>query len=119
MRTQSIVMLMVVAVLSAGTHLALPATLHAESPQMKEDVDRLAADLHTGVERSTLTDNQKAQLRDDFRELKEARKNHQTFAALRAARSIKATLDSGAFKPEDQQRIKQDMEAIKEARENQ
>lgn len=40
------------------------------------------------------------------------------FASIRAARSIKTALNSGAFKPEDQARIKQDIQAIKEARED-
>jgi hypothetical protein len=85
---------------------------------MKDDIEQLAIDVHVGLDRSTLTEQQKPQFRDDFRELKQARQNHQMFAALRAARSIRNVVDSGAFKPADQQRIKQDLEAIKEAREN-
>jgi hypothetical protein len=84
---------------------------------MKDDVEQLAMDVHVGLERSTLTEQQKAQFRDDFKELREAHQNHRMFAALRAARSIRKELDSGAFKPEDEARIKQDLQAIKEARE--
>ena len=89
----------------------------AQSSQMKDDMEQLAMDLHVGVDRSTLTPQQKEQLRDDFRGLKEAHQNHEMFKGLRAARSIRAALDSGAFKPEDKKRIKADIAAIKEARE--
>jgi len=96
---------------------ALPRPSLAQS-RMKDDIEQLAMDIHVGLDRSTLTPQQKAQFRDDFRELKQAHQNHQMFAALRAARSIRTTLDSGAFQPQDQQRIKQDLQAIKEARED-
>jgi hypothetical protein len=89
----------------------------AQSAQMKDDVEQLALDLKVGMDRSTLTEDQKAQLRNQFRELRRAHQNHEPFAAMRAARSIRTTLDSGAFKPEDRDRIKQDMEAIRKARE--
>lgn len=116
MRAPYLAVLLMAAVLSASTYF-VPTPLMAESSQMKDDIEQLAVDLHVGIDRSTLTESQKEQLRDDFRELKQARKNHQMFAALRAARSIRTALDSGAFKPEDQQRIKQDIQAVKEARE--
>ena len=109
--------LALVAMLPTATIVSLPATALAQN-QMKDDIEQLAIDLKVGVDRSTLTPEQKEQLRDDFRELREAKKNHQMFAAMRAARSIRSALDSGAFKPEDQQRIKQDMQAIREARED-
>jgi|SRR5271156_3366011 len=97
--------------------LSFPRPGLAQSHQMKDDLEQLAVDIHVGLDRSTLTPQQKAQFRDDFKELKEAHQNHRMFAALRAARSIRTELDSGAFRPEDQQRIKQDLQAIKEARE--
>jgi Spy/CpxP family protein refolding chaperone len=107
------------AVFCMAVALARPVTLRAQpSPQMKDDIEQLAMDIHVGVDRSTLTPQQKAQLKDDVRELREAHQNHQMFAELRAARSIRVALDSGAFKPEDQQRIKQDMQALKGARED-
>jgi Spy/CpxP family protein refolding chaperone len=99
--------------------LARPITLHAQpSPQMKDDIEQLAMDIHVGMDRSTLTPQQKAQMKDDVRELRQAHQNHQMFAELRAARSIRTALDSGAFQPADQQRIKQDMQALKGARED-
>ena len=118
MKVQPLAVLLIAGVLTAAANLALPARLMAESSQMKDDMEQLAIDLHVGIDRSTLTAGQKAQLRDDFRELREAHKNHQMFPAIRAARSIKTSLDSGAFKPEDQKRIKEDIQAIKEARED-
>ncbi len=107
------------AALFIAATLARPLAIHAQmSPQMKDDVEQLAMDIHVGVDRSTLTPQQKAQLKDDVRELRDAHKNHRMFAELRAARSIRVALDSGAFKPEDEQRIKQDLQAIKGARED-
>ena len=119
MRFRHCTILSLVVLLAANAAPAFSPGALAQPNQMKDDFEQLAMDLHVGVDRSTLTEQQKAQLRDDFRELKQAHQNHQMFAALRAARSIRAALDSGAFKSEDQQRIKQDMQAIKEARENQ
>lgn len=94
---------------------ALPTL--AQSPQLKDAIEQLAVDLHAGMDRSTLTEQQKTELRNNFKELRQARQNHERFAAMRAARSIRTTLDSGAFRPEDRERIKQDMQAIREAHE--
>ena len=110
--------LALVALVPTATVLSRPAPALAQNSQMKDDIEQLAIDLKVGVDRSTMTPEQKEQLRDDFRELREAKKNHQPFAAMRAARSIRTALDSGAFKPEDKDRIKQDMQAIREARED-
>lgn len=109
---------LIMASLATSSYFAIPTAAVAESSQMKDDMEQLAMDLHVGIDRSTLTDRQKEQLRDDFRELREAHKDHRMFAAMRAARSIRTALDSGAFKPEDQKRIKEDIQAIKEARED-
>jgi Spy/CpxP family protein refolding chaperone len=108
---------MLSAILLTIALLTWPSRAPAQSHQMKDDLEQLAMDVHVGLERSTLTEQQKAQFRDDFKELREAHQHHRMFAALRAARSIRKELDSGAFKPEDQARIKQDLQAIKEARE--
>jgi hypothetical protein len=97
--------------------LSSPPPAASQSTQIKDDVERLAVDLHAGMDRSTLTEQQKAKLRDDFRELRRAHENHERFAAMGASRSIRTTIDSGAFKPEDRQRIEQDMQAIRQARE--
>lgn len=94
------------------------APVDAQSNPMRADIEQFAMDLHVGIERSSLTPEQKAQLRDDFRELREAHQNHRPFEGLRAARSIRKALDSGAFQPQDAQRIKQDIQTIKEARED-
>ena len=117
MKIRHVAMFGLALIFAMNIDLSFPLRAAAQQNQMKDDMEQLAMDLHVGVDRSTLTEPQKAQLRDDFRELREAHKNHQMFAAMRAARSIRTALDSGAFKPEDRQRIKQDMEAIREARE--
>jgi hypothetical protein len=108
--------IIVAAVLNLGV-VGIPSAIHAQQSQMRDDMAQLVVDLKTGMDRSTLTPMQKDQLKDDFRELRRAHQNHEMFATMRAARSIRTVLDSGAFKPEDAERIKQDMHAIKEARE--
>jgi len=116
-KNRCLTVLSTMAILLCLAALSMPSPGLAQSNAMKDAVEQLAVDLHAGVDRSTLTQQQKEQLRDDFKELKRAHQNHERFAALRAARSIRATLDSGAFNPEDQQRIKQDLQTIREARE--
>jgi Spy/CpxP family protein refolding chaperone len=110
--------LVAMALLSVAAVAHPPRAWSQEQRQMKDEVAQLAGDLKVGMDRSTLTEQQKAQLRDDFKELQRAHKNHETFATMRAARSIRTVLDSGAFKPEDRQKIKQDMQTIKQARES-
>ncbi len=119
MKGRRIAILVLSTMLFTTVQLACPLPGMAQSHQMKDDLEKLAVDIHVGMDRSTLTEQQKAQLHDDFKELREAHQHHRMFAALRAARSIRKELDSGAFKPEDEKRIKQDMEAIREAREYQ
>ncbi len=109
---------LIAGLIAASGNLAVPTPLLAQSSQMKDDMEQLAVDLHVGIDRSTLTPAQKDQLRDDFKELRRAHQNHEMFAAMRAARSIRTSLDSGAFKPEDQKRIKEDIQQIREARED-
>jgi len=119
MRARYLAVALIACALAVSTNLAIPTPLMAQSSQMKDDMEQLAMDLHVGLDRSTLTAGQKAQLRDDFKELRRAHQNHEMFAAMRAARSIRGYLDSGAFQPDDQKRIKQDIQQIKEAREDQ
>lgn len=111
-------LLISMAAIPLALYFSFPLLSLAQQHQLRDEIEQLAVDLHVGMDRSTLTEPQKAQLRDDFRELRQAHQNHQMFATMRAARSIRTVLDSGAFKPEDRQRIKQDMQAIKEARES-
>ena len=85
--------------------------------QMKDDIEQFAMDLHVGVQRSTLTEQQKEQMRNDLKELRQARQNHDRIAGFRAMRNLHSMLDSGAFQPQDQQRIKEDMQQIREAHE--
>ncbi len=109
--------IMLTLAIAAQLRTARPCFAQAESAQKRDEIARLAIDVKTAMDRSTLTETQKAQFRDDLRELRRAHENHETFAALRAARSIRTVLDSGAFKPEDSKRIKEDLQAIREARE--
>jgi hypothetical protein len=117
MKVHYLAALLIAGTMAASVNLAVPTLLMAQSAQKKDDMEQLAMDLHVGIDRSTLTPGQKDQLRDDFRELRRAHQNHEMFATMRAARSIRGYLDSGAFKPEDQHRIKEDIQQIKEARE--
>jgi hypothetical protein len=111
-------LLISMAAIPLALYFSFPPLSLAQQQQLRDDIEQLAVDLHVGMDRSTLTEPQKAQLRDDFRELRQAHRNHEMFATMGAARSIRTVLDSGAFKPGDRQRIKQDMQAIKEARES-
>src|SRR5215468_538483 len=100
MKNRSLIVLSLAATLLWLAAVSNARLALAQSSAMKDAIEQLAVDLHAGVDRSTLTPQQKEQLRDDFKELRRAHQNHERFAALRAARSIRATLDSGAFKPE-------------------
>ena len=117
-QTKLILATMLTAIIAAQIWAARPCLAQAESAQKRDEAARLEIDVKTAMDRSTLTDAQKAQFRDDLRELRRAHQNHETFASLRAARSIRTVLDSGAFKPEDSKRIKEDLQAIREARES-
>jgi hypothetical protein len=116
MKTRLLVLLPLMALSTASVSLTLSTPAAAQSP-MKDDLEQLAMDLHVGIQRSTLTGQQKAQLHQDFKDLRKAHQNHEKFATMRAARRIRSMLDSGAFQPQDQQRIKEDMKAIRELRE--
>lgn len=120
LRSQTTLILVTVltTVMAAQIWAARPCLAQAESAQKRDEIARLAIDVKTAMDRSTLTETQKAQFRDDLRELRRAHQNHETFASLRAARSIRTVLDSGAFKPEDSKRIKEDLQSIREARES-
>ena len=115
-KCRGLALLAVCGLVGASLNLSLARRVNAQSQPMKADIEQLAMDVHVGAARSTLTPEQKAQFRDDFRQLREARQHHEIFAEMRAAKKIRSTLDSGAFKPEDRERIKQDLEAIRQAR---
>ena len=87
-------------------------------PSKRADIEKFAFDLHEGVKHGNLTTAQKEQLRTDLQHLREARQNHDRLEGFRAMRNFDQLLDSGAFRPEDQQKIKQDMKEIREAREH-
>ena len=87
-------------------------------PSKRADIEKFAFDLHEGVKHGNLTHAQKEQLRTDLQHLREARQNHDRLEGFRAMRNFNELLDSGAFRPEDQQKIKQDMKELREAREH-
>ena len=87
-----------------------------QNKQMRDDMEQFAMDLHVGMQRANLTDQQREQMRKDLQTLRDARKNGDRMAAFRAMRNFHSILDSGAFKPEDQQRIKQDLQQLREAK---
>ena len=88
-----------------------------QNQQMRDDLEQFAMDLHVGMQRANLTEQQREQMRRDLQTLRESRQNHDRIAAFRAYRNFHSILDSGAFQPEDQQRIKMDMQQLREARE--
>ena len=84
--------------------------------QMKDAVETFAFDLHAGMKRGNLTDQQKQQVRNDLMQLRQAHQNHDRRSALRAMMNFHQLLDSGAFQPQDAERIKQDLKEIREAK---
>lgn len=108
----------VMAMTQIAWNVGIPPSAHAQGSAMKDDIEQLAMDLHVGIDRSSLTPQQKQQIRDDLEQLRAARRDHTPLKGLEAARRIRSALDSGAFKPEDKQRIQEDMKAIREARED-
>ncbi len=98
-----------------GLPAARPAIVHAQDA-MKSAMMTFAFDLHEGMKRSTLTPQQKEQVRNDLRALREAHQSGDRRAAFRAMRNFHQILDSGAFQPQDQQRIKQDLQNLRNAR---
>ncbi len=106
--------------LCAGLALAMlmasyPGAARAQET-MKEAVATFALDLHEGIKRGNLTPQQKQQVRDDLKTLREAHQNGNRRAAMRAMMNFHRLLDSGAFAPQDQQRIKQDLQNLREAK---
>lgn len=83
--------------------------------QRREDMEQFLMDLHEGVRHGNLTDAQKTQLKTDLHNLREAKQNHDRLQGFRAMRSFNQLLDSGAFRPQDAAKIKQDLQKIREA----
>jgi hypothetical protein len=106
----------ILACLAVAGLLALhPAPVRAQET-MKEAVATFAFDLHEGVKRSTLTPQQKQQVRSDLKALRQAHQNGDRRGAFRAMMNFHKLLDSGANQPQDQQRIKQDLENLREVK---
>lgn len=92
-----------------------PASLRAQE-SMKSAVATFAFDLHEGMQRSSLTQQQKEQVRNDLRTLREAHQSGDRRSAFRAMMNFHKLLDSGAFQPQDEQRIRQDLQNLRAAK---
>ena len=117
MKSLALVALLLVTVAPLAS-MDAPAFAQEQKKEMRDDLEQFAMDLHVGMERANLTDQQREQMRKDLQTLRDSRKNHDRLAAFRAMRNFHSILDSGAFKPEDQQRIKQDMQQLREAKQD-
>jgi hypothetical protein len=102
-------------VMLIGLLAAYPVAGRAQE-SMKDAVATFAFDLHEGMKRANLTPQQKQQIRDDLRTLREAHQNGNRREALRAMMNFHRLLDSGAFQPQDQQRISQDLQNLRQAK---
>jgi Spy/CpxP family protein refolding chaperone len=109
--------LLVVTMAAIGAGHSPARAQEQKSPQMRDDLEQFAMDLHVGMQRANLTDQQREQMRKDLQTMRDSRKNGDRMAGFRAMRNFHSILDSGAFQPEDQQRIKQDMQQLREAKE--
>ena len=116
-KSLAVVALIVIASGSVAAFQA-PAWAQEQSKQMRDDLEQFAMDLHVGMERANLTDQQREQIRKDLQTLRDSRKNGDRMAAFRAMRNFHSILDSGAFKPEDKERIQQDMQQLREAKQD-
>ena len=90
------------------------------NPQMKDDVERFALDLHMAIQQSNLSDSQKQQLKEqirgDLEKLRQSHQNHRMLEGFEAVKNLRGAIHNPAFQPEDQQRLEQDLQQIKEAR---
>jgi Spy/CpxP family protein refolding chaperone len=92
-----------------------PAAVHAQE-SMRSAIATFAFDLHEGMQRSSLTQQQKEQVRNDLKTLRQAHQNGDRRAAFKALINFDHLLDSGAFQPQDEQRIRQDLKNLRQAK---
>ena len=88
----------------------------AQTPQTSGDTEQLVNDLDVALQRSTLSAEKREKMRSAMRDLCTAHQNHQMVDGEKAASSLRAELNSGAFRPQDQQRVSQDINMIRESR---
>jgi hypothetical protein len=98
-----------------GFAVGYPTTVRAQE-SMKDAVETFAIDLHHGMQRGNLTPQQKEQILNDLQTLRTAQQTGDRRSALRAMMSFRRVVNSGAFQPEDAERIKQDMKNIRAAK---
>lgn len=105
----------IVACLALAGLIAYTVTTRAQDAT-KDAMMTFAFDLHEGVKRSTLTPQQKEQVRNDLQSMRQAHQNGDRRGAMQAMMNFHQLLDSGAFQPQDQQRIKQDLQNLRAAK---
>jgi Spy/CpxP family protein refolding chaperone len=106
----------IVACLALAGLLASYSAAARAQESAKDAMVTFAFDLHEGVKRSSLTPQQKEQVRNDLKTLRQAHQSGDRRTAFRAMMNFHRLLDSGAFQPRDQQRIKQDLQNLREAK---
>jgi uncharacterized membrane protein YgcG len=84
--------------------------------EMKDAVATFVFDLHDAMKRSSLTPDQKQQVRTDLQTLRTAQQTGDRRSGIRAMMSFRRILDSGAFQPQDTARLKQDLQNIRAAK---
>jgi Spy/CpxP family protein refolding chaperone len=108
--------MVVFACLILGALLTSYAAAALAQESTKDAFMTFAVDLHEGVKRSTLTPQQKQQLRGDLQSLHAAMQSGNRRAAIRPMMNFHDLLDSGAFQPQDQARLKQDLQNLRAAK---
>ncbi|HEV3113842.1 MAG TPA: hypothetical protein VGY99_25420 [Candidatus Binataceae bacterium] len=98
-----------------GLIASYPAPAPAQD-SAKDAMMTFVFDLHEGVQRSSLTPQQKEQVRNDLETLRQAHQSGDRRSAMGAMMDFHRLLDSGAFQPQDQQRIKQDLQNLRAAK---
>jgi hypothetical protein len=91
-------------------------TAAAQTPQTSGDTEQLVNDLDVALQRSTLSAERREKMRSAMRDLCTAHQNHQMIDGEKAASSLRSELNSGAFRPQDRQRVSQDIDLIRESR---
>src|SRR5271169_1885414 len=111
----AVTMFAFLAMLAASLQAAYPAPARAQEG-MKDAVETFAFDLHAGMQRANLTPQQKEEIRTDLQTLRQAKQTGDRRSAFKAMMNFRAILDSGAFQPQDQQRINQALKGIRAAK---
>jgi hypothetical protein len=102
------------AILGALLTLSSAASF-AQNSARPDDTEQLSTDLDVALQRSTLSAEQRQKMRSEMRDLRAAHQNHQMIDGGKAASSLRAQLNSGAFRAQDEQRLTQEIDQIRES----